>query len=515
MNRRTLLAVAGSTGASAAAGCLGFGFGVGSDDSDDHIDPNGETDPNGDTEDPEPPWRIVEAEEPTEIAADLTKTARIVLEESEEFIATISDPGSESTPPRLKIGRRNTRVVEDTVELPRDGLLTNHNVYPEAPIDDLLFDLDGDEPAFHFVPARQGEDAVYREGDCWRRFDSVEHGLARETVELDNDEMVVQEYFLVVADGLECYRPGDYELRNPTQAGTMSFIIWDPTSEEALRHSRFAGATVPPLKVTDADENGPTWFHERSRRDVILEPAKEIVQQPWADIEFTLHNYTDETLELSINTELVFKLVDGQWYEITRGRNGLGVLINPQLHPGESRSRTLQYDNRDPNQLSLGAGRYGILTYSPRAAALFEVLGDPLTLQPTEFVDSIEREPAPDGRVITIMTDHPDVEDDLKNFIVLESIDPTTISADPVRMIPEQADTSEALRTILSFATDPEVTSVELESPPLRQTGPIATLLEQQEDDGSFRGTFEFQGDYFELRAPEEAFQPDLHPLSE
>jgi hypothetical protein len=140
----------------------------------------------------------------------------------------------------------------------------------------------------------------------------------------------------------------------------------------------------------------------------MLEPSTERMALPRGEATFTFHNLSAGRIGINPYDWALWKLHEGVWKKIAPYAVLLPLKYVP---PGGSSRHTFGFDNVDPDKFGgLGPGLYayehGHLPANgsgdPPAvtAALFELVGDPIALTPTDAIARTER----DGDAIVVYT---------------------------------------------------------------------------------------------------------------
>jgi len=194
-------------------------------------------------------------------------------------------------------------------------------------------------------------------------------------VELEPEEGVVFEFYLVRPQGSEVFPTGRYTFDDRW----LKLLVWETGSPGPTEPSRFEGKEFPQL------EDGVEWYHEADEdTEVYLEPSDESAEPP-ATVETTYFNMSSE--DVRRNDTRLYKLVDGDWIpEVPVSGTGPG---DSPLDPGsyETFSFPLRpvdevYEEDSP---PLAGGTYANRVESH--AAVFEVDAPLLELEPPEDIE--------------------------------------------------------------------------------------------------------------------------------
>lgn len=318
------------------------------------------------------------------------------------FVATATG----EHPALVRAALRNANPFENTFRLPRTppfGRLAS--ALPHRPWADprdpwRTRDRRGRESELVFAPTGNHElvdepPPVGRAEDgCWRLADRI-GGHLPETVRLAPDETVQGEYAVVGRAGNAggAPRPGIYEFRRGHDR-SVRLSVWATERPGPEGQSRFAGESVPTLP----EGGGVAWYHEADPSvPTYVRPSRERATLP-AEVSFTFVNHTREGL--GCGGWGLHKLHDGEWFYLgPYFQHALCRMLPPggtdtwTLHafPGES------VPCRGADEYGhLGGGRYAAVVEYGRAAgasgALFELVGEPVTIVPTDA--TAEREGA-------------------------------------------------------------------------------------------------------------------------
>ena len=223
----------------------------------------------------------------------------------------------------------------------------------------------------------------------WRLAGELDRWLP-ETYELDAGETLAGEYALVGRpEGAGKGRPtGVYDFS--TRDETYPVVVWNTDAPGPERESRFAGTDVPPLPGDAA----VAWYHEtEAATPTYVLPSAERAALP-ADVEFTFVNHSRG--EVGCGHWNLYKLHDGEWFHVGPWvHNASCRLLRPggadrwtlHAYPGEA------LDSADAAVFDhLGGGRYAAVAgygrETPRSAALVELVGDPVGVEPTADVET-------------------------------------------------------------------------------------------------------------------------------
>lgn len=405
MQRRTLLASLGA-GASALAGCAALGA---PEQSPSDTEPPSETPdgtateiPRGDpTETPGGEWTSI---------VDLQTVPRTYVLPTRYR----SDDGGEA---ELGFTRTATATHPATVSL----TLRNENEFANTFRLDWLAPFGRSTSDIPHAPGEQwtNNDYTYRVGlvfaptenhelvDDAPAVERAEDGLWRltagvdpwfpETLELAPGESIHGEYALVGrAEGVGKGRPtGVYEFAGRDEP--IRLAVWNTDAPGPETGSRFAGDSLPELP----GESTVAWYHAADETaPSFVRPSTERTDLP-AEVDFTFVNHAREMARCGHWN--LYKLHDGEWFH-----------VGPWAHtadcrgvaPGDAKRWTLHayHGAALPCQGAavfgfLGAGRYAAVAgyghATDRSAAMIELVGDPVRIEPT---DDATAERA-DGRV--------------------------------------------------------------------------------------------------------------------
>lgn len=213
--------------------------------------------------------------------------------------------------------------------------------------------------------------------------------------------------------------------------------------------------------------------------DAYLEPDPRTVAAD-GQIEFTLYNRSEQTLQTNFYNWLVHKRVDGEWYHVApRGSNDPMMTVQPD----ESHTWTLTVDNegiedgasvsRSGGTDDITVGGLGGGTYAFRSrgwfegedhegaiafATTFEVDGDQVALTPTDAIEGT----AWDGETLVAQSSRGERGDSsrLGAFELRRVEDP---GADPTRLITEQVLRRDRLRDVIALSRERDAEAVRLE----------------------------------------------------
>lgn len=310
---------------------------------------------------------------------------------SVEFVSTATT----DHPARVRATLRNANPFENTFGLewtPPFGRLAS-----EVP--HRIGERFGDEEhtyraALVFAPTANHDlvddpPAVERADDGrWRLAGEVDQWLP-ERVRLGPDETVEGEYAVVgraeSADTGKGRPTGVYEFSRPDER-PLRITVWNTEHPGPEGESRFAGGSVPTL----SDEHETAWYHEADgTTPSYVRPSTERADLP-AAVEFTFVNRAREGT--GCGHWNLYKLVDGTWFH-------LGPYVQTAdcrvVRPGGWKTWTLHaypgeaLDAPDVATFGyLGGGRYAAVAgyghATARSAALVELVGDPVSVVPTE-----------------------------------------------------------------------------------------------------------------------------------
>ncbi|MCD2199964.1 hypothetical protein LPA44_08650 [Halobacterium sp. KA-4] len=247
----------------------------------------------------------------------------------------------------------------------------------------------------HFAPTGNNDlaetvpEVVRDESGYWRVEDLGP--WMTETEPMEAGERVELEYVLVGEPGMDGRPTGTYEFRG--RDGDARVAVWDTTSPGPDAASRFDGRSVPAL----AEDATVQWFHDAAEStEVFVQPASERVELD-ARVAFEVVNHSHESV--GCGHWNLHKLVDGEWFHVAP----MGHTSDcRQLAPGSRESWALRAFNGDavPCEVSgggcrdgltrgyLGGGEYAVVAGyghpEDQSAALVELVGDPVTITPTE-----------------------------------------------------------------------------------------------------------------------------------
>lgn len=232
-----------------------------------------------------------------------------------------------------------------------------------------------------------------------------------------------------------------------------------------VEQSRFEGEPCPDfLDDTTCYHALGTGVHERA----YIVPDDEVLERPSASTTFTLYNGSDEEVGMNPFAWTVAKRVDDGWAYVAPH-----VVPQPYAYvaPGGRFTWTFGIGDATVEEDSMGdAVRIehlgpGVYAFAQAGAlALFEVTGDPLTLDAADVV-ATER----DGDVLTVRTATA-TDTDSPETLVLER----TSSSSPATLVAEQAVQSHSLRNGLPYLSKKDVATVRVETDAV---GMVQTIL--------------------------------------
>lgn len=266
------------------------------------------------------------------------------------------------------------------------------------------------EARLHFAPTENNAladavpDVVRDDSGYWRVADLG--SWMRDTVRLEPGERVALEYVLVGEPGMPGRPLGTYEFRGRDL--TASVTVWNTNSPGPEGESRYAGRSLPEF---DGDRT-VKWYHSADRTTTaFVRPSTESIELD-GRIDFEMVNHSREVLRCGHWN--LYKLVDGEWYHVAP------TFHNDDCHglrPGATERWSLRAFNGDAvpcghddhghdslTQGHLGGGEYAVVAGyghpADESATLFELVGDPATLKPTDDA-TIRR----DGDTAIVTTD--------------------------------------------------------------------------------------------------------------
>jgi hypothetical protein len=411
MRRRALLASA-AVGVAGVAGCAGLSAmeqpdddaagngsdGGGSGDGPSGDDPAGDDDPDGDG-----PFddatSVVELETGPRTLA-FSGTGRYTDDGARVQLA-FDRTATADHPARLTGTLRNENDYANTFELewiPAVGRIHSST----------LSDVEG-YPSLHLAPTKHNDLAttvpdLERTSEGYWQVAELGPWI-EERRRLEPGESVDLEY-VVASDPDTTGRPtGTYEFRGDDGASRVT--VWNTDVPGPSDESRFAGRSVPPID----EETTIQWHHEADESTpTYLQPRRERVALD-AAIDFELVNNSHESV--GCGHWNLHKLVDGEWFH-----------VGPLVHTADCRSIlsgarmdwTLRAFNGPAVRCDcgyscgdgltrgyLGGGTYAVVagygSPADESGALVELVGDPVTLEPTDGV-TIER----DGTEVVVTT---------------------------------------------------------------------------------------------------------------
>lgn len=507
MRRRALLTALGTVGLSGCAGMLA-----------DRGETTETTPPA--TRTAEGPETTASGEENTETATD--KTTRNDEEDSSGFPPTASVVDLRTGPRTLSLaplhyrsddGAKVTAEFADTAteHYPATvrATLTNANDYantfrleetpPFGEVTDARLRDRRDltyESSWYLVPTAT-HDLVDRSPDYtlgpegyWRLLGNPAPKLPRTTL-LDPGETITGEYVLLGHSEGSGRPTGTYEFTGYGDT-SLSITAWETSAPGPAEPSRFAGASPPVLSDGEDEKSsaGPHWYHDAGAETVVyLEPSAELVRTP-ARLDFTLYNYTRNSVEGNPYHWVLYKFVDGEWFHLAPWGwpSPLG-----SVPPGGTEDWTLYaFDGKGVQAEGgtsvgfLGGGRYAFevgMSQDDRShAALFELVGADITVEPMPGTESSR-----EGATVKVETPNPD-HDPRPGVLTL-----TRADAAERRLIAEQVMRNQfrALRNGLPFFESgvEEVVVTTTENAAQRGTGYDSQVQ-----------TFQFEGQAYEAR---------------
>lgn len=268
----------------------------------------------------------------------------------------------------------------------------------------------GHEASLHLAPTENNDLAetvptVARTDDGYWRMQNGGRGMP-ETYRMTPGERAELEYVLVGERGMPGRPTGTYEFRGDDE--TVRVAVWDTNSPGPDGESQFAGRSTPAFD----DDRTVQWYHDADRTtSAFVRPSTERIELD-GRIGFEMVNNSRETLQCG--HWKLYKLVDGQWFFVApRVHTSDCRLLQPggrkrwslRAFNGEGVSRgRLNIDSTGLTKGDLGGGEYAVVAGyghpADRSAALIELVGDPVTLVPTD--DASTRR---DGDTVTVTTD--------------------------------------------------------------------------------------------------------------
>lgn len=318
-------------------------------------------------------------------------------------------------PPRVRGLLENTNDFQNTFRIDRiPGIGQVYSRQPDGYDHEARLHL---APTEHNPLAETVPDFTRDESGYWR-VDDVGPWMS-ETYRMDPGERVALEYVLVGEPGMPGRPTGTYEFRGDEER--LRVAVWDTTSPGPAGDSRFSGRAVPSFE----GETTVSWYHEADPGTVaFVRPSTERVELD-GRVDFEAVNHSHEALQCGHWN--LHKLVDGEWYHV-------GPLMHTAdcraLAPGGRKRWSLRAFNGEavdcdcPGYGSggftrgyLGGGTYAAVAgYGhphDRSAALVELVGDPVSLEPTADA-SVERE----GDLVRVRTDRFDDDDHLSDSTI-------------------------------------------------------------------------------------------------
>ncbi|MXR50264.1 hypothetical protein GRX03_01390 [Halovenus sp. WSH3] len=231
----------------------------------------------------------------------------------------------------------------------------------------------------------------------WRVTDAG--GWMTDRVRLAAGERRGLEFALVGGADVTGRPTGRYEFRGSPDS--LRVAVWHTAEPGPVVDSRFAGREPPALE----DERTVQWYHEADpTTPAFVRPSAERLELD-GRLSVEMVNHSDGTL--TCGHWNLYKLVDGQWFH-----------VDPFVHtsdcrslpPGGRKEWSLRAFNGEAVPCNcgggltrghLGGGEYAVVagygSPTDASAALIELVGEPVTLAPTEDVQ-VER----DGDTVTV-----------------------------------------------------------------------------------------------------------------
>ncbi|EJN59575.1 hypothetical protein [Halogranum rubrum] len=288
---------------------------------------------------------------------------------------------------------------------------------------------------------------------------------------LDAEESVTGEYYFLGGRDDDGVSNGRYEFGDiEFPRNGFSIVLWDTDEPGPTGSSRLEGTSFPSFADSGASffsEDWPmSWYHEAdATTEVYLEPSTEEAVIP-GRIDFTLTNYSADSVYGNPKACHLLKFDDGEWYSIEPS-----ALVTPghTLYPGSARTDALRVFTGDPVRCDdgvdvgyLGGGRYAfsVGAYDDCVyAAAFDLLGDPLTVTPTDAVEIIAR----DDNTVKARSPRGDADDE---YARRGTYTVTRVAGDhpeATRYIPEQVVRRQPLRDALGLLLTHGVSTVTVE----------------------------------------------------
>lgn len=232
----------------------------------------------------------------------------------------------------------------------------------------------------------------------------------------------------------------------------LTLAVWNPDSPGPNGDSRYADESFPALPRDDeTGQSTVSWFHEATAdQSVFLRPRAERVTLP-ETATFSLVNHTTETATGNPYFWELFKLADDAWQKVTPWAYPVPLAAVP---PGGRKQYRFRFSNGEALPCSngnavghLGGGTYalrvGISVADRTHAAVFEVAGDPVSVDPVAAVDATR-----DGDVVEVTSPKWDAGHG-RGRVTVERAD----AADDV-LVPELAARRDVYRNTLPFFAD-------------------------------------------------------------
>lgn len=329
----------------------------------------------------------------------------------------------------------------------------------------------------------------YRRGSngAWRLVADPDRRWLPETHRLDAGESVTVEFAAVSNSTPEDrIETAPHELHAGGDR-TLTLAAWNPNSPGPSEDSRFGGESFPALPGDDeSGQSSASWFHEADGdQAVFLRPRSERVSLP-ETATFSLVNHTTEPATGNPYYWELFKLADGAWHKVTPWAYPVPTAAVP---PGGKERYRFRFSNGEALPCSNGkaVGHVGNGTYALRVgmsvedrthAAVFEVDGDPVGVEPVAAVDA-ER----DGDTVTATSPKWDAGHG-RGVVAVERTDD-----DGDLLVPELAARRDVYRNTLPFFAD-GVDAVQLRtSDGVARTAQDAGVVEFRGDAYSFAGS--------------------------
>ncbi|SFL25004.1 hypothetical protein SAMN04487950_3044 [Halogranum rubrum] len=289
---------------------------------------------------------------------------------------------------------------------------------------------------------------------------------------LEPEESVTGEYYLLGGRDDDGVSNGRYEFGNAQfRRDGFTIVLWDTDEPGPTGSSRLEGTSFPSFADSDASffsEDWPmSWYHEAdATTEVYLEPSAEEAVIP-GRIDFTLTNYSADSVYGNPQACHLLKFDDGEWYSIEPS-----VLVQPghTLYPGGTRTDALRVFAGDPVRCDdgvdvgdLGGGRYAfsVGAYDEQVyAAVFDLLGDPLTVTPTDAVEVIAR----DDDTVTARSSRGDPDDEYARYGTYTVSRVADDYPEVTRYVPEQVVRRQPLRDALGLLLTYDVSTATVEA---------------------------------------------------